>query len=164
MAGQGVPGFDPAGLVVPLAGGLVATEDRWEPYRLVDGDSAIVAAAGAYFGHLQAAGRGADGPSPDGTQIVFEHRGSIFTVHPDGTGLAKVPLATSSGLGGTPAHGLDTNSEGNGLNRRGVSGAVQPNAADCYAALASSMWRVHPAALQRPLIGRRLCGWRRGRA
>jgi Tol biopolymer transport system component len=39
---------------------------------------------------------GADGPSPDGTQIVFEHRSSIFTVHPDGTGLAKVPLATSS--------------------------------------------------------------------
>jgi Tol biopolymer transport system component len=34
--------------------------------------------------------------SPDGTQIVFEHRGSIFTVHPDGTGLAKIPLATSS--------------------------------------------------------------------
>jgi hypothetical protein len=57
MAGQGEPGFDLAGLVVPLAGGLVATGDRWEPYRLVDGDGAVVAAAGAYFGHLQAAGR-----------------------------------------------------------------------------------------------------------
>jgi Tol biopolymer transport system component len=34
--------------------------------------------------------------SPDGTQIAFEHRGSIFVVHPDGTGLAKIPLATSS--------------------------------------------------------------------
>jgi Tol biopolymer transport system component len=34
--------------------------------------------------------------SPDGTRIAFEHRGSIFTVHPDGTGLAKIPLTTSS--------------------------------------------------------------------
>lgn len=42
---------------MPLAGGLVATGDRWEPYRLVDGDGAVVAAAGAFFGHLQAAGR-----------------------------------------------------------------------------------------------------------
>jgi Tol biopolymer transport system component len=34
--------------------------------------------------------------SPDGTKIAFEHRGSLFVVHPDGTGLAKVPLATNS--------------------------------------------------------------------
>lgn len=34
--------------------------------------------------------------SPGGTEIAFEHRGSIFTVHPDGTGLAKMPLATGS--------------------------------------------------------------------
>jgi Tol biopolymer transport system component len=34
--------------------------------------------------------------SPDGTKIAFEHSGSLFTVHPDGTGLAKIPLATSS--------------------------------------------------------------------
>jgi Tol biopolymer transport system component len=34
--------------------------------------------------------------SPDGRWIVFEKpAGSIFVVHPDGTGLAKVPLATS---------------------------------------------------------------------
>jgi Tol biopolymer transport system component len=32
--------------------------------------------------------------SPDGTEIAFEHRGSLFVVHPDGTGLAKIPLAT----------------------------------------------------------------------
>ena len=57
MAGQGEPGVDPAGLVVPLAGQLVATGDRWEPYRLVDPHGAVVAAAGAYFFHLQAAGR-----------------------------------------------------------------------------------------------------------
>jgi Tol biopolymer transport system component len=34
--------------------------------------------------------------SPDGTRIAFEHRGSLFVVHPDGTGLAKIPLATNS--------------------------------------------------------------------
>lgn len=34
--------------------------------------------------------------SPDGSKIAFEHRGSIFTVHPDGTGLAKIALKTSS--------------------------------------------------------------------
>ena len=34
--------------------------------------------------------------SPDGKEIAFEHLGSIFTVHPDGTGLAKIALKTSS--------------------------------------------------------------------
>jgi Tol biopolymer transport system component len=35
--------------------------------------------------------------SPDGTEIVFEKPGgSIFVVHPDGTGLTKIPLATDS--------------------------------------------------------------------
>lgn len=36
--------------------GWVAIGDRWEPYRLVDGDGAAVGSAGVYFGHLQAAG------------------------------------------------------------------------------------------------------------
>ena len=31
--------------------------------------------------------------SPDGTRIAFEHSGSLFVVHPDGTGLTKVALA-----------------------------------------------------------------------
>lgn len=34
--------------------------------------------------------------SPDGTKIAFEHRGSLFVVHPDGSRLAKIPLATNS--------------------------------------------------------------------
>ena len=57
MVEQEEPGRDLAGLVVPLAGRLVATGDRWEPYRLLDAGGVSVAAAGAYFGHLQAAGR-----------------------------------------------------------------------------------------------------------
>ena len=57
MVGQGELGIDPASLVVPLAGQLVATGDRWEPYRLVDVHGEAVGAAGAYFFHLQAAGR-----------------------------------------------------------------------------------------------------------
>jgi Tol biopolymer transport system component len=34
--------------------------------------------------------------SPDGKEIAFEHRGSLFDVRPDGSDLAKIPLATSS--------------------------------------------------------------------
>ena len=57
MVELGGPVRDLAGLVVPLAGRLVATGDGWEPYRLLDGDGVAVGAAGAYFGHLLAAGR-----------------------------------------------------------------------------------------------------------
>jgi len=32
--------------------------------------------------------------SPDGETILFTSRGSLYVVHPDGTGLAKIPLAT----------------------------------------------------------------------
>lgn len=44
-------------LVVPRAGLLAATGDPWEPYRLLDSSRETVAAAAAYFGELQAAGR-----------------------------------------------------------------------------------------------------------
>ena len=57
MIEQEEPDRNLAGLVVPLAGRLVATGDRWEPYRLLDRGGASIGAAGAYFGHLQAAGR-----------------------------------------------------------------------------------------------------------
>jgi len=46
-------------MVVPLVGGVVATEDPWEPYRLVDAAGAPVEAVSAWFGDLQAAGRSA---------------------------------------------------------------------------------------------------------
>ena len=48
---------DLGSLVVPSAGSLVATGDRWEPYRLVDGDGAAVEAVALFFRDLQAAGR-----------------------------------------------------------------------------------------------------------
>ena len=57
MIEQEEPDRDLAGLGVPLAGRLAATGDRWEPYRLLDPGGVRVAAAAAYFGHLQAAGR-----------------------------------------------------------------------------------------------------------
>src|SRR5580693_5451591 len=44
-------------LVVPQCGGLVATGERQEPFRLVDGDGLVVAAAAEFFCDLQAAGR-----------------------------------------------------------------------------------------------------------
>jgi len=48
---------DLAALVVAQVGGLVATEDPWEPYRLVDADGTVVEAVSAWFWELQAAGR-----------------------------------------------------------------------------------------------------------
>lgn len=44
-------------LVVCRVGSLVASDDPWEPYRLLDSLGAPVTAAAAYFGELQAAGR-----------------------------------------------------------------------------------------------------------
>ena len=48
---------DLVNLVVPHRGGLVATGERQEPFRLVDGDGLVVAAAAGFFCDLQAAGR-----------------------------------------------------------------------------------------------------------
>ncbi|MEG8184634.1 tyrosine-type recombinase/integrase [Nocardia terpenica] len=48
---------DLASLVVPAAGSLVATGDRWEPYRLIAGDGAPVEVVAAFFRELQTAGR-----------------------------------------------------------------------------------------------------------
>jgi site-specific recombinase XerD len=42
---------------VPLAGRLVETGDRAEPYRLVDGSGVVVEPVGTYFRELQATGR-----------------------------------------------------------------------------------------------------------
>jgi len=48
---------DLAALVVLAAGALVATADRWEPYRLVDRGGVPVAGVASFFLELQAAGR-----------------------------------------------------------------------------------------------------------
>jgi Tol biopolymer transport system component len=41
--------------------------------------------------------------SPDGSKILFEHFGSLYTVHPDGTGLSKLSLQTGSSTTARPA-------------------------------------------------------------
>lgn len=51
------PQRDLTGLVVRRAGSLVATDDPWEPYRLLDPSGEPVAVVAAYLGDLQAAGR-----------------------------------------------------------------------------------------------------------
>lgn len=51
------PSRDLSILSVPLIGELVATDDPWEPYRLVDAPGAPVEAAAAFLRDLQAAGR-----------------------------------------------------------------------------------------------------------
>ena len=57
MTGDDEPSRDLAALVVPQDGRLAATGDRYEPYRLVDADGVVVAAAGSFFRDLLAAGR-----------------------------------------------------------------------------------------------------------
>lgn len=44
-------------MVVPQTGRLVAVDDLWEPYRLLDADGAVVEVVSAYLRDLQAAGR-----------------------------------------------------------------------------------------------------------
>ncbi len=51
------PQRDVSAIVVEQVGALVAADDAWEPYRLVDGEGATVAAVSAWFAELQAAGR-----------------------------------------------------------------------------------------------------------
>ena len=46
-----------SGLVVPQSGSLETTGDLFEPFRLIDTDGVVVAAAGAYFRDLAACGR-----------------------------------------------------------------------------------------------------------
>jgi hypothetical protein len=48
---------DLAVLAVPGRGGLEATEDLFQPYRLVDDDGVVVAPVAAYFTELTACGR-----------------------------------------------------------------------------------------------------------
>jgi integrase len=48
---------DLARLAVPLVGGLVAADDVWEPFRLVDGGGVVVVPVSEYLRDLQAAGR-----------------------------------------------------------------------------------------------------------
>ena len=50
---------DLSALVVPQAGRVVATDDVWEPYRLVGADGVVVESVAAYLRDLQAAGRSA---------------------------------------------------------------------------------------------------------
>jgi hypothetical protein len=49
-------GRDLAALVAPPAGRLTGTGDRYEPYRLIDADGAVVEPVTAYFRDLLADG------------------------------------------------------------------------------------------------------------
>ena len=67
--------------------------------------------------------------SPDGTEIVFEHVGSLFTVHPDGTGLVRIPLQTGSSTTAFTASDAGWSPNGTklvfSLNIRGTAGSVE---------------------------------------
>jgi site-specific recombinase XerD len=55
--GQGEPSRDLAALRVSRVGCLIATGDRYQPFRLLDADGVVVDAAGEFFQELLAAGR-----------------------------------------------------------------------------------------------------------
>ena len=57
VMGDGDLPRDLAVLVVPGRGGLEATGDLFQPYRLVDDDGGVVAPVAAYFAELSACGR-----------------------------------------------------------------------------------------------------------
>jgi site-specific recombinase XerD len=57
MTGDDEPSRDLAALVVPPGGRMVATGDRYEPYRLIGSDGVVVPAAASFFRDLLAAGR-----------------------------------------------------------------------------------------------------------
>jgi integrase len=57
MIGDGGPERDLAVLVVARSGRLVATGERYEPYRLLDPGGVVVGGVAEYFGDLLAAGR-----------------------------------------------------------------------------------------------------------
>jgi hypothetical protein len=48
-----------SGLVVPQSGSLEATGDLFQPFRLIDADGVVIAAAAAYFRELATCGRAA---------------------------------------------------------------------------------------------------------
>jgi hypothetical protein len=56
MIEDGEPDRDLTTLVVPQSGRLVATGNRYEPYRLLDPNGARVESVTAYFRDLLAAG------------------------------------------------------------------------------------------------------------
>ncbi|MGW4984550.1 hypothetical protein [Streptomyces mirabilis] len=59
MMNDRVPERDLSRLAVPRWGRLVETGDRYEPYRLVDADGAVVAPVAVFFQELLAAGKAA---------------------------------------------------------------------------------------------------------
>jgi Tol biopolymer transport system component len=67
--------------------------------------------------------------SPDGTEIVFEHFGSLYTVHPDGSRLSKISLRTGSSTTAFTAFDAGWSPDGTklvfSLNVKGSAGSVQ---------------------------------------
>lgn len=59
-----------SGLVVPRRGSLVATEELFEPYRLVDGDGAVVVPVAGIFAELAACGRPATSQRSYGMDLL----------------------------------------------------------------------------------------------
>ena len=68
---------------------------------------------------------------------MFEHLGSLYTVHPDGTGLVKIPLQTGSATTARPAFDPGWSPDGTKLvfsiNTKTSDGATQEGIATANA-------------------------------
>jgi len=62
---------DLAALVVPLVGALAATDDPWEPFRLLDPAGRPVGSVSAFLKELQAAGRPVTTQRSYGTALLW---------------------------------------------------------------------------------------------
>jgi Tol biopolymer transport system component len=75
--------------------------------------------------------------SPDGTKIVFEHFGSLYIVHPNGTGLKKLPLRTGSATTAFSAFDASWSPDGSklifSLNTKTAAGSGQEGIATANA-------------------------------
>ena len=107
MVEQEEPGRDLAGLVVPLAGRLVATGDRWEPYRLVDGTAWLSGGWGIFRAFAGGGAVGADDPLvwhgfAALVPVLVGGRGGLGSGHPV-RGPGFLPVAAGGGEAGPAA-------------------------------------------------------------
>ncbi len=75
--------------------------------------------------------------SPNGSKIIFEHFGSLYTVHPDGSGRSKISLQTGSSTTAFTAFDAGWSPDGTkivfSLNVKGPAGSVQEGIATANA-------------------------------
>src|ERR1700757_4838683 len=93
---------DLAVLVVPGRGGLQATGDLFQPYRLVDDEGGVVAPVAAYFAELSAGGRPATTQRSYGMDLLrwFRFLWALGVAWDQATGVEARDFLCGTRLGG----------------------------------------------------------------